>query len=85
MADSIFDRERRQNRFLPSATLREQLNEEQLMTLRELERFGWELKFVRRPLFQDPIPVVTDGDRKVFSILNADGSLNEHPKLTLRA
>lgn len=78
------DRERRQDRAAPNSALRAQLNEEQLMTLRDLERFGWELKFVRRPPFQETIPVVVDGDRKSFSILKADGSLEDNPDLKLR-
>lgn len=84
MADSIIDRERRQVRLVPGATLRAQLNEDQLMTLCELERYGWELKFVRRPLFKDPIPVVIDGDRKSFSVLRPDGTLEDHPSLKWR-
>lgn len=84
MADGISIRERRQDRLVHSAMLRAQLNEDQLMTLCELERFGWELMFIRRPLFQDAIPVVIDGDRKTVSILRADGSLDDHPDLKLR-
>ena len=80
----IIDRDRRQARLMSNASLRAQLNENQLMTLRDLERFGWELKFIRRPLFQDPIPVVVDGDRKSFSVLRPDGSLDDHPNLKLR-
>ncbi|MFC5568813.1 hypothetical protein ACFPN1_01875 [Lysobacter yangpyeongensis] len=78
------DRERRQSVAESSATLRARLNEDQKMTLRDLERFGWELRFIRRPPFQDPIPVVIDGDRKSMAVLNADGSLEEGPNLRLR-
>jgi hypothetical protein len=80
----MIDRERRQGHVLANATLRAQLNEEQLMTLHELERFGWELKFIRRRPFQEAIPVVIDGDRKSFSILKPDGTLEDNPKLSLR-
>lgn len=80
------DRERRQDNRLHSAVLRTRLNEDQQMTLRDLERFGWELRFVRRPPFQDPIPVVVDGDRRSFSVLKPDGTLEDNPKdLKLRA
>ena len=74
------DRERRKDRDAPRTALRNLLNEEQLMTLRDLERFGWELQFVRRPLFQDPVPVLIDGDRKKLSVLKPDGSLEDDPK-----
>lgn len=77
-------RERRQDKLVNGAALRAQLNEDQLMTLRELERFGWELKFVRRPVFQDPIPVVFDGDRKSYCILKPDGTLEDSPNIKIR-
>lgn len=64
--------------------LRAELNEAQLETLCELERFGWELKFIRHPLFQPAVPVVFDGDRKTFAILEPDGTLNEHPPFDIR-
>ena len=79
------DRERRKTRVPGSAMLRAQLNEDQLMTLCDLERFGWELRFIRRPPFQDAIPVVIDGDRKSFSLLKQDGSLEDDPGIPLRA
>jgi hypothetical protein len=60
------------------------LNDEQLVTLRELERYGWELKFVRRPPFQPIIPVVFDPDRSKFSVLEADGSVNDNPGFEIR-
>jgi hypothetical protein len=80
----MVDRERRQDKPAVSAALRAQLNDDQLMTLRDLERFGWELKFVRRPPFQDAIPVVFDGDRRTFAVLRADGTLDEQPELVIR-
>lgn len=80
----MIDRERRQYRAETGADLRAQLNEEQLLTLRDLERFGWELKFIRRPPFQDPIPVVFDADRKSFSVLKRDGTLENDPDIRIR-
>ncbi len=78
------DRERRSAEQAASAKLRALLNEEQRVTLMELERFGWELKFVRRPMFQPSIPVVFDGDRKTYAILEPDGTLNENPGFEIR-
>ncbi len=66
------------------ARLRALLNEDQRMTLADLERFGWELKFVRRPLFLPSIPVVADADRKKFAVLEIDGTLNEQPGFDIR-
>lgn len=76
--------ERRQSAKQLLRALKSELNEAQLETLAALERFGWELKFVRRPPFQPPVAVVTDSERKSLGVLEADGSLNESPNLTLR-
>ena len=78
------DAERRRLDKERSAELKRELNSDQLMTLRGLEQFGWELKFIRRPPFQPKVAVVFDGDRKTFAIIEADGSLNEKNELNIR-
>jgi len=60
--------ERRKNDARPSLALKRELNQDQRVALAELEKFGWELKFIRRPMFQQPIPVVFDSDRKHFAV-----------------
>lgn len=77
-------KERRKDELRTTRELRAELNEAQRDTLAGLERYGWQLKFVRRPLFQPSVPVVFDGDRKTFAILEADGTLNEHPSFDIR-
>lgn len=67
-----------------SNELKRELNEDQLMTLRGLEQFGWELKFIRRPPFQAKVAVVFDGDRKSYAVIEADGTLNEKNELNIR-
>ena len=57
----------------------------QLVTLEALEIFGWRLAFVRRPLFQAPIPVLFDRGDTRYVVIEEDGTLNEQPTLTLRA
>ena len=76
--------EKRKNEPRPSIVLRKELNQDQILALTELEKFGWELKFIRRPMFQQPIPVVFDSDRRHFAILNADGTLDENPGFDIR-
>jgi hypothetical protein len=68
-----------------SSVLKRQLNDAQLMTLRGLEGFGWELKFIRRKPFQEPIAVIFDGDRKQFAVLLPDGTLDESPNFEIRS
>lgn len=67
-----------------SSVLKRDLNEAQRVTLTGLEQFGWELKFVRRKQFQQPVAVVFDGERKNFAVLEPDGSLNESPGFDIR-
>ena len=76
--------ERRNSPHHSCRELRRQLNEAQRDTLGELERYGWELKFVRRPLFQPAIPVLYDPDRHGYAILEVDGTLNERPPFVIR-
>ena len=80
----MYGRERRNGEEEGASRLRDLLNDDQRMTLVELEHFGWALKFVRRPLFQPSIPVVFDADRKRFAVLETDGSLNEQPGFDIR-
>lgn len=79
------DRERRRQEEETRAKLRTELNEDQRIALSDLERFGWELKFIRHPLFQDIVPVVFDPDRNHFAVIRADGSLDENPGFDIRA
>jgi hypothetical protein len=77
-------KERRRSDGKANGLLRKDLNEEQLLVLAELERFGWELKFIRRPMFQQPVPVVFDADRRQFAVLTSDGTLDENPVFDIR-
>jgi hypothetical protein len=62
-----------------------QLNGSQLRMLRELECFGWELRFVRRPPFVEPVPVIFAGDgNDAYITLRYDGSLDDQPNFGIR-
>jgi hypothetical protein len=76
--------ERRKTAAKPTLVLKRELNEEQRLALAELEKFGWELKFIRRPMFQQPVPVVFDSDRRHYAVLQPDGTLNEKPGFEIR-
>lgn len=79
----MVDKERR-NQIKPVANrLLRQLNDAQRLTLASLERFGWELKFIRHPLFLPMVPVVRDPGRQNFATLQDDGSLTESAALKL--
>jgi len=76
--------ERRKAEGRPTITLRRDLNQDQQFALAELEKYGWELKFIRRPMFQQPIPVVFDSDRKSYAVLLPDGTLDHNPGFNIR-
>lgn len=79
------DRDRRQSAQVVSpAGLREGLKPAQLDALATLEQFGWTLRFVRRPMFLDPIPVVFHANGQRFVVLEVDGRLNENPDFKIR-
>jgi hypothetical protein len=83
----MFGRERRQAEAAAAAAadLRAGLNPQQLAALQTLEDFQWSLRFVRRPMFDAPIPVVVDRTGTRHAVLEADGSLNENPGFKLRS
>ncbi len=62
----------------------EVLNETQLLTLRRMERFGWTLAFIRRPLFQDAVPVLSHPDTDLLGRLEDDGTLNTQSDIEFR-
>ena len=80
----MYGRERRQSAEPDTAALRSGLTPAQLNALATLEHFGWTLRFVRRPMFRDPVPVLFRRDGKRFVVLEADGTLNEAPDLVVR-
>ncbi len=64
--------------------LRKGLSQQQNATLDTMHAFGWELKFVRRKLFQPPIPVVFDRKRERLAVVEVDGNINESPGFQIR-
>ena len=64
--------------------VKEHLSYAQMALLRTIEGFGWSLKFVRRPLFQQPVIVVTNPDGSSIGILEEDGKLNLDPDIDTR-
>lgn len=65
--------------------LRQVLTPEQVNTLNEIKPLGWKLKFVRRPLFQDPVPVVSNASNDQIGVLDPDGKINIDTDVRLRA
>jgi len=66
------------------ANPRESLTPQQQQAVETLEFFGWHLKFVRRPLFRDPIPVLFERAGTRYVVVLPDGTLDESQTLKLR-
>ena len=69
---------------LDDATLLAGLTPEQQATIHTMETCHWRLKFVRRPLFKIPIPVLFNREGDRYVVVNEDGTIDENPALTLR-
>lgn len=61
------------------------LTEAQLASWRKLEREGWTLLFVRRPLFEPAMVVVQSPEQLQFASIEVDGLLEFEPPTLLRA
>jgi hypothetical protein len=60
------------------------LNEQQFQALPSILRSGWELRFLRRPLFQEPVFVLHHPDGNRTGILDTDGRVKIQPELKMR-
>lgn len=64
--------------------LESMINPDQLMTLRQIENFGWQVAFVRRPSFHENIVVVSGTDAQKFGVLEDTGELNLQAEIKIR-
>ena len=78
------DKEKRQDTKPVPEDLENILNEAQIRTLRSIRHFGWELHFVRRPIFQEVVPVLINREGDKFIVLQENGAINEMPDLDIR-
>lgn len=62
----------------------EYMNADQLLTYRGMQSFGWHLEFVRRPLFQRPVFVMSHPDNDAFAVLEEDGKFNREHDVRFR-
>lgn len=78
------DKEKRRGEKPVPENVEDLLNDMQLLTLHQIEQFGWQLKFIRRPLFQDVIPVVVSAEGDKVGVLDEDGRLDLQRPIKLR-
>ncbi len=66
------------------ANLREYLNDFQMLALDRMQGMGWELKFVRHPMFQQPVPVIYHSENHEHALIEEDGTINKKPFFEIR-
>ncbi len=74
---------RRGMRSIPNG-LESYLNASQIDTLQEVSGFGWELKYVRRPLFMEPVPILYNQSMDRYAVMDIDGCMNRSIEVALR-
>ena len=60
------------------------LNQKQMSTLEKIEKFGWQLNFVRQPLLQQPIAVIISPKGDKLATLELDGRIKLLPGWDVR-
>ena len=78
-----FQERRKGTKALPN-DWHKQMNEEQSNEFNHLHLRGWKCKFVRQPLFQRPVFIMTNLEETRVAIIEEDGTLNLHPETLLR-
>jgi hypothetical protein len=62
------------------------LTPEQQSALQRAGKFGWRLRFIRRPLFQEPTVVLSRFGGQIMAVLEKNGYVDfDHHGLVLRA
>ncbi len=84
MNDSREQRERRTGQPPIPDDITSRLSMWQQQTLARLTGFGWSIRFVRRPLFQDQVVILTDPTGSEHAILNEDGSIDRKIDFDIR-
>lgn len=77
-------KDRRKDEARDLARLRAGLNAKQLSTIATMQHLGWTLRFVRRPLFLEPVPVMFDRAGRRSAVIEPDGTANGDHGLKLR-
>jgi len=76
--------DRRKTDHPDAVALRAGLTPAQTSAIATLEQFGWTLRFVRRPLFRDPVPVLFEKNGSRWIVVDGDGTLDESQSFEIR-
>jgi hypothetical protein len=78
------DREKRRGDAPVPDNLQEVLNVAQWQALPGIKLSGWELRFIRKRLFMEPVPVLRNRDDNRTGILGPDGKIDLQTDIELR-
>jgi len=78
------DREKRKGDIPIPENLKDMLNEAQRQALPGIEYLGWELRFLRKPLFQAPVLVVHNSNDDRIGIMDDDGRIRIQANIKVR-
>ena len=84
MTTNYTGRERRAGNSPIPEHLKEILGAVQWQALPGIKYSGWELRFLRRPLFQEPVLVVHKPSDGRIGVLDSDGSIKIQPGVEVR-
>ncbi|MCU7806032.1 MAG: hypothetical protein KZQ92_14935 [Candidatus Thiodiazotropha sp. (ex Lucinoma borealis)] len=68
---------------IPS-NLKDILTDPQMMAVNNLERIGWELVIVRRPLFLSAVPILKNTANNRFAVLREEGLIELDSRVKVR-
>jgi hypothetical protein len=61
------------------------LNDYQQAILKNINKFGWNLRFIRRPSGENPTAVIGDKEGKKLGVLEQGGAINFETGILIRA
>lgn len=76
--------ERRKDRPAIPDDWKRYFNSEQFMAMNRYSSFGWTIKFIRRPLFQDAVIVMVHADTNEVGVLNENGEIDRADDIVIR-
>ena len=77
------DEKRNNEKAIPD-NVEEYLNDLQQAILGTIKKYGWVLKFIRRPHDEAPIIVIEDKDGKEIGVLEDNGAINYESGIVIR-
>jgi hypothetical protein len=76
--------ERRKGQPAVPSDLKPYLNPNQMLTLNAMKNFGWQMYFIRRPLFQRPTAVMINHEGTRIAEIEENGTFDTETRIVIR-